>query len=276
MYAILAAIHTQGGEQTLDLSAFAGRKVFIEIVDAFEGNEGWLAIDEIQITNAISKSAVIVVQYQNDELVGGYDQAQVDHLKRLGYDVTIISQDDIANEIFTIDDANQLDLLVISETPSSSGTVALAGTSAPVMHQEAYGWQRQWALAAAGGAVWQSGSEVEIVNDTHAIIMDAGLGIGPMPLFDPANSWTTSPVSSIAPGAEILAQINVGGEDYAIVFAIEKDAELSNGNPAASRIVGFSLPGLFPSDGGPFDADTMSDEAWALYDAAIAWLDPAD
>jgi hypothetical protein len=35
MYAILAAIHTQGGEQTLDLSAFAGRKVFIEIVDAF-------------------------------------------------------------------------------------------------------------------------------------------------------------------------------------------------------------------------------------------------
>ena len=55
-YSILATIHTQGKgtrtEDTLDLSAFAGKKVFLDVVDAFEGGWGWLAIDEIQITNA--------------------------------------------------------------------------------------------------------------------------------------------------------------------------------------------------------------------------------
>jgi len=53
MYAILATIHTQGkstlAEDSLDLSAFAGKRVFIEVVDAFEGGWGWLAIEAIVI-----------------------------------------------------------------------------------------------------------------------------------------------------------------------------------------------------------------------------------
>jgi len=56
LYALLAAVHTQGQstltEYTLDLSAFAGKCVFIEVVDAFAGAWGWLVVDEIQITNA--------------------------------------------------------------------------------------------------------------------------------------------------------------------------------------------------------------------------------
>jgi hypothetical protein len=40
-------------EQSLDLSALAGRSVLIEVVDCFAGSWGWLAVDEIQITNAI-------------------------------------------------------------------------------------------------------------------------------------------------------------------------------------------------------------------------------
>jgi hypothetical protein len=55
MYALLASVHTQGQgtltEDTLDLSAFAGKKVFIEVVDAFEGSWGWLAIEAIEISN---------------------------------------------------------------------------------------------------------------------------------------------------------------------------------------------------------------------------------
>ncbi len=280
MYAILATIHTQGQgtltEDTLDLSAFAGKKVFIEVVDAFQGSWGWLAIDEIQITNAISKSVAIVVQLQDDEMTGGFDQTQVDHLRRLGYDVTVVTQGDIADGNFTKDDADALDLLIISESISSSGADPLIGTTAPVMHQEAYGWDNWSFMGPAVSITWQSGTEVDIVNDTHPIIVNAGLSIGPMTFFDPQNSWTTELTSNLAPGAELLAKITVGGEDSAIVFAIEKGAELANGNPAASRTVGFSLPGLFPSDGGPFGPERMTDEAWVFYDAAIAWLVPEE
>ena len=76
----------------------------------------------------------------------------------------------------------------------------------------------------------------------------------------------------MAPGAELLAQITrADGNDCAVVFAIEKGAELANGNSAPNRVVGFSLPGL----SGGIPAETMTDEAWAFFDAAIAWLNPA-
>ncbi|MBN1996247.1 T9SS type A sorting domain-containing protein [candidate division KSB1 bacterium] len=39
-------------EFTLDLSALSGAEVIIEVVDAFQGGWGWLAIDMIEITNA--------------------------------------------------------------------------------------------------------------------------------------------------------------------------------------------------------------------------------
>jgi hypothetical protein len=53
---LLASMETEGrnGEDpfVLDLSAFAGQKVIIEVVDAHEGGWGWMAVDEIVITNA--------------------------------------------------------------------------------------------------------------------------------------------------------------------------------------------------------------------------------
>jgi len=58
---LLASVLTDGHgtlqEDTIDLSAYAGRKVRIEVVDAFQGSWGWLAVDEIRITNAVSLGA---------------------------------------------------------------------------------------------------------------------------------------------------------------------------------------------------------------------------
>jgi len=55
---LLASMGTpgHGGEKpyTLDLSTFANQKVIIEVVDAFEGGWGWIAVDEIVITNAVA------------------------------------------------------------------------------------------------------------------------------------------------------------------------------------------------------------------------------
>ena len=41
---------------TIDLSGLAGQIVYIEVVDAFQGAWGWIAVDEIRITNAIELS----------------------------------------------------------------------------------------------------------------------------------------------------------------------------------------------------------------------------
>ena len=54
---LLASVLTNGHgtlrEDIIDLSAFAGQMVHIEVVDAFQGSWGWIAVDEIRITNAL-------------------------------------------------------------------------------------------------------------------------------------------------------------------------------------------------------------------------------
>jgi hypothetical protein len=274
-FSLLASVLIDGHgtlkEATLDLSAFAGETVLIEVVDAFDGAWGWLAVDEIQITNATAKTAGLVVQLVDGEPTMGFDQAQIDHLTMLGYYVRVIDQEEIrTDQTFTRADASDLDVLIISESISSSGADPLIGTSAPTMHQEAYGWDNHYFMGAPVDIHWESGSDVNIINDTHPIVVDAGVSLGTLPFFDPSSSWTTEVAGNLAPGAELLAQITVDGNDLAIAFAIEKGAELANASPAASRIVGFSLPGL----DGMIEANVMTDEAWALYDAAIRWLDP--
>ena len=49
---VLTNGHATLRQDTINLSAYAGQKVYIEVVDAFQGGWGWLAVDEIQITNA--------------------------------------------------------------------------------------------------------------------------------------------------------------------------------------------------------------------------------
>ena len=48
---LLASVLTDGQitlrQDTIDLSAFVGQTVYIEVVDAFEGTWGWIAVDEI-------------------------------------------------------------------------------------------------------------------------------------------------------------------------------------------------------------------------------------
>jgi hypothetical protein len=45
-------------QDTINLSAYAGQRVYIEVVDAFQGGWGWIAVDEIRITNATDLGVV--------------------------------------------------------------------------------------------------------------------------------------------------------------------------------------------------------------------------
>jgi len=279
-YSLLASVLIDGKgtlkEDTLDLSAFAGQTVLIEVVDAFEGSWGWLAVDEIQITNATSKTAGFVVQMTDDVMDYGFDQAQLEHLAMLGYSVVVVEQGEIGGGTFTRADANSLDLLLISESISSSSADPLRGTSAPVMHQEAYGWDNWNFMGPADNIHWLDGQiQVEIFNDTHPIMVDANFPVGKLPWFTAPDKYTTENVSNMAPGAELL--VKADANDLAVVFAVEKGAELADGSLAPSRIVGFSISGAQDGNNqidGVLDASVMADEQWALYDAAIRWLDP--
>jgi hypothetical protein len=107
-------------------------------------------------------------------------------------------------------------------------------------------------------------------------MVDAGFPVGKLPWFTAPEKYTTEDISMMAPGAELL--VKADAEEAAVVFAIEKGAELANGNPAAGRVVCFSISGA--QDGpnqinGILDASIMAPEQWALYDAAIRWLNPA-
>ncbi|NIN34847.1 MAG: hypothetical protein GTO60_07015, partial [Gammaproteobacteria bacterium] len=84
-------------------------------------------------------------------------------------------------------------------------------------------------------------TEVEVVNDTHPIMVDAGFPVGMLPWFTAPDQYTTENISNMAPGAELLCK--AAAEDLAVVFAVEKGAELANGSLAPNRRVGFSIPG---------------------------------
>ena len=211
-----------------------------------------------------TRSAAMVVN--PGDLSAGFDQAMHDRLVATGYDVTVVPEDDVRNGVFTRADADTYDLLVVSESIGSARADPLIGTTTPTMHQESYGWDN-WFLTTPTDIKWASGASVDIVNDVHPIAAMAGVKTGPMAFFSVAASWTTELVSALAPGAELIAQITDGGAYYAIIFAIEEGAELIGGRTAPTRTVGFSIPG-----NNSYDQSVMTNEAWALFDAAIRWL----
>ncbi len=211
-----------------------------------------------QAQDQIPTAAMVV---SSTDLSGGFDQAMYDRLVELGYEVTAVTTGDIGST-FTRDDADTYDLLLVSETISSSGADPLIGTTTPVMHNEAYGWDN-WFFTTGADIKWESGSSVEIVNDAHPIVARAGVQAGTMAFFSTGASWTTDSISAVAPGAELIAQTTSG----AIVFAIEEGAQLANGSAALNRSVAFSIPG-----DATYAASAMTNEAWALFDAAVGWL----
>ena len=204
----------------------------------------------------------------------GFDAQMKTRLESLGYVVELIKGDDVKSGAFSVADAEAMDVIVVSESISSSDAVPLAGADVPMMNAEGYGWKKMY-YAEDGTQGWQfANSPAEVINDTHPIVVDANLALGSYEfLLDPNAETTTAQVSVLAPGAVSLVSMTIDGAEYALVYAIDAGAELAQGKgPAANRIVGFSLPGSVHDDN-IFDY-IFSDFGWALFDAAIRWLDP--
>ena len=215
------------------------------------------------IVQAQGRTAAMIVS--SADLSLGFDQPMHDRLVALGYAVTVVTSTEVGSG-FTIDEANTYDLLLVSESIGSSSADPLIGTTTPVMHNESYGWDN-WSLTTGADMHWVSGASVEIVDDAHPIAAMAGVRTGPMTFFSTAASWTTDSVGALAPGAELIAQIDEAGSDVAIIFAVDEGTPLVGGSPAPNRIAGFSIPG-----NNVYATSAMTNEAWALFDATVRWL----
>jgi hypothetical protein len=218
-------------------------------------------------TGAEAEPSIAGLIVENPDQLMGFEPQMLDRLESLGYAVEIIKGDDVKDDVFTVADAEALDVIVVSEAISSSDVNRLAGANVPIMHGEGYGWHKM-NYAEDGTQGWQDATGLaDVVNDTHPIVVAAGLSLGTMDfLTHESATTTTAEVSVLAPGAVSLVSMLVEGTEYALVFAIDTGAELAKGaGPATNRIVGFSLPG--DQEG------VLSDAGWALFDAAIDWLD---
>jgi len=217
------------------------------------------------LSPSFAQEAAMIVS--SEDLSAGFDQAQHDSLVALGYDVTVVTGGSVGSE-FTIDDANAVDLVLISESISSSDSDPLIGTTTPVMHQEAYGWDN-WSATAGDGITWLTLGEIDITSFAHPIPSATGVSGNPVSYFSTDTIATADTVTSLAPGAELVGQATNDGGDYALIFSIDKGAELSDGSSAPARFAGFSLPGQDPLEG-----DMMTADAWALWKATVNWLNP--
>jgi hypothetical protein len=223
----------------------------------------------VAVSVPVLPSAAMIVNDVN--LPNGFDAAQKDHLESLGYEVTVVTGSEVSDGVFTAADAETYDVLVVSESIGSSQANNLIGANVPMMHQESYGWSRHF-FTQGLGKTWLNdpAGEVNIVDGAHQIVTDAGLAAGQVAFFtDPSIAWTTDTVESLVAGAVNVAQIaNADGVAHTIIFTIDAGTELADASLAANRVCGFSLPGQ-----DMLDAAVMTDDAWALFDAAIAWLD---
>ena len=230
---------------------------------------------EQMLLNAViymgKKASTAAMVVNPADLTAGFDQAQKDRLESLGYLVIAVVQDDVSGGVFTAAAAEMFDVLVVSETIGSSAANNLIGANVPMMHQESYGWSRHFFTQGLAKA-WLNDPNgmMDIVDGAHPIVTDAGLSAGPVQFFtNPAASWTTDSVESLVAGAVNVAQaLNADGVANTLIFTIEAGTELADTSLAANRIVGFSIPG-----DQSYVAVDMTDEAWAMFDAAIDWLD---
>lgn len=242
---------------------------YIQVAHHHDPCEAWRPF--LILSDEPLPTAVLIVNDIN--LPNGFDQAQKDRLEALGYQVTLATGADVKNDLFAKADAEGYDLLVVSESIGSADVNKLIGVKVPMLHEESYGWSRHFFTAGLERA-WTTpvNGTLDVVDDTHPIVAAARLSVGSVPFFtDPNVALTTDLVASLVPGAVNLVQtIDADSNDVTCIFAIEAGTELAHASLAANRIVGFSLPG-----NNSYGADVMTDEAWALFDAAIAWLNPA-
>ena len=233
-------------------------------------------ITAIVVEEPAPRQAALVVG--NPDLSTSFDGPLFDRLVALGYEVTVYDDANVDNSdpndpnLLSTTNASAYDVVVISESCGSSAVTELAYADVPIMDQEAYGWSRKGYTTDEGKGWGPVVTLADIMDDTHPITAGAGLS-GQVLLFDePGLEGTVIDVAGMAVDAVSLVQ--VPDSNQVLVWVIEQGGVLATGDAndvAVNRICGF---GLIPGSG-TYDVNLLTVDGWALFDAAIAWLNPA-
>lgn len=240
-------------------------------INSIRVHAGTLTEEQVSSNYQVGPSRVAGLIAEDSNTLVGFEPQIIERLQSLGYVVDVIKSDDVAGGNFSVADAEALDVLVVSESIGSSDLTTLVDANVPMMNGEAYSWHRMDYAVDDGSAAWvDANGWVDLVNETHAIVVDANLAMGIMEYLMAENAVTTvTSTSSLAPGAENLVSLTRDSNEYTLVFALESGDDLANdAGVALNRIVGFSLPGYDDVN------NILSEYGWSLFDASIRWLNP--
>jgi hypothetical protein len=156
-------------------------------------------------------------------------------LESLGYRVTVVDDNTVAGGGYTIADAGQQNLLVISESGGSSNMDNLIGVGIPVVNLNGGAWDN-WHMSgpAENNTV---GAQIAIVDDTTSLA--AGFS-GDLTVYSAPFIILHAAAASLTTGAQVVATLP-GDPTRACLFAIEAGTPLLNAVPAPARRVAFFL-----------------------------------
>ena len=166
-------------------------------------------------TSGSVSSEVVVEVNQGGQVVTSGETSQ-------GTEKEVVLGSEVKGGTFSVEMAEEKDVIVVSESIGSSDANNLIGVATPMMHMESYGWSRhffttglrkQWAPADSG--------IVEVLGH-HGILANAGIMAGELLFFSDTTSVTTDLVESLVEGAQNLAQIPSSDTTVStVVFTIE-------------------------------------------------------
>ncbi len=206
--------------------------------------------DEGDEPEACNRNALFVVGHTS---LGQGDKLVADRLEALGYELTIVEDEDVET-----DDADGMGLVLISSTVSS-GKVGdkFAFVEVPVLTWES--WLFDDLHMTGPDKHWDFGKEhdrkkIKIVEGGHSITQGA---TGKFKIYNGKRR-----VRWGRPQGEAIVLGLVPGTDKAMLFAYETGAWMRD-MEAPARRVGFFL------DNG--EAKHLTSTGWALFDAAVNW-----
>ncbi len=185
--------------------------------------------------------------------VGG-DSSLRARLVANGFDVTLVD-DDALSSSSTVSGS---DLVVVSASVNATLVPSwLADLAVPVLSNE---WGAQ--------ATLRLGSAPQVVSDQTTLAIAVGghplaAGLSGNKVVSGLTSFGS--VNAVAPGATVVARL-VGSTRIAI-FGVQTGAALVSGTAAARRVGFFLAPAAAPK---------LNTNGWKLFDAAVAWLAPAE
>ena len=264
-------------------SILEGRHSFTAIATDDLGVSTLSAAVKVKIGN-LPTALLMTVAPLSD--LNGNDQAVVDELRRLGFDVALITDDDVAAHPELVTEMNPA-LVVASDTDNDDAADALSALPFPIVTWE----ERQngfWFVHAPGDELdWndEGNPDMSCVNSTHPIAVSAGLVAGINTVMNTAvdDNWfpwgvTTTDggavggtvIATTADNLQVIYDPNIAAPYPSQIYCFTNGATMADANgPAPERRAFIPIANRWGTDNG---FALLTDLGVGVFDAEIQWV----